>query len=840
MDIKKKCLGFMNNINGYIKKNSTFILYTALRLITTGMSFLVNIIIVRKLSIDDYGLYSITIMLLGFATTFGFSWSSSAILYFGSKEKAEDGCINKTFWSRNAILAVSFIIVSIIILVFKHKINAYASQNIVYRLLLWLGIQMVVDFLNQYYLTVQKQILACSMYLVSKIILLIGALIIAFKSPMDIINLNIFTDCLMILFILKVNKKDFKMPVFNKDYLKEILNFSLWQLFGFSGLYLTNFGDNWVIKYYLNNRELAIYNSAYKLYTAFGDLSYLIVNFYGAYIIEKLKLNRLNDLKDFYFKQRFMLWGIISALHIVIILGCFPLIKLIYGYRYIESVPMLQILLVGSILRYFTVFYIPFCNATKGYVQLQILNLVQASLNIVLDVIFVRNVGTLGAAVATATAVISVGVFEILYFEKRLIRQIYSGNINSENALFNFIIRGKGILNLIKRKEFIHKLYRLPYVKVIKNYVKKCVGKQSSAFDDVKLGYDIGIKEDLSLNAAQKVFMNWPTYIKKPYIGLVKESDIPGAYWPKYERFLKNNDIKYDYYDVHSSDFIEQARKFDVIIWRTLSNPAEQEEAASKIRILENNMGKLCLPNEHELWIYENKINEYYLCKANSLPAIKTFISNSEGEALDYIKGCEYPFVSKITTGSSSEGVDLIKSYKQAKRLCEKVFNNGKSNSWPYIKQKNYVYFQEFIPDAKFDLRVIIVGNNYFGYYRYVPKNDFRVLGGKDERFGSIPEETMKLAKEVKNSFKKCRLIAVDFLFDNRSNQYRILETSIFPGVDFPSETIVNGKIGRYVYRNGSFTFVEGKVWIQELALREVMMEWIEREKALARNKAAH
>lgn len=390
-------------------------------------------------------------------------------------------------------------------------------------------------------------------------------------------------------------------------------------------------------------------------------------------------------------------------------------------------------------------------------------------------------------------------------------------------------------MNPIRKKELINKLYRLPYVKTVKDYIKKAIGKKSSAFDSIELEYDIGIKEDLSIDAADKVLIDWPSYIKKPYVGLVRECEISGAYWPIYERFLKNNDIKYDYYDVHSSNFIEKARKFDVILWRTLSNPAEQEEAASKIKILENNLGKLCVPNQHELWIYENKINEYYLCKVNSLPTIKTFISNSKEETYEYIKKCEYPFVSKITIGSGSEGVVLIKNYKQAKKLCTKIFHNGKNICWPYLKQKDYVYFQEFIPDAKYDLRVMIVGDNYFGYYRYVPKDDFRASGGKVQRYGNIPEDAMKLAREVKKGFKKCRLIAVDFLMDKKSNKYLVLETSIFPGIDFPCETIVNGKIGRYVYKNGVFTFAPGKVWQQELQLKEVMVEWIDKEKVLMR-----
>lgn len=382
-------------------------------------------------------------------------------------------------------------------------------------------------------------------------------------------------------------------------------------------------------------------------------------------------------------------------------------------------------------------------------------------------------------------------------------------------------------MNKIKKKYIKNKLAKIPYVMRIYKFVKCKMVKHKTSYDKLELDFDIGSDEDLSIDSANKVIMNWPKNIKKPYVGLVKECDNPTAYWTKYERFLKNNNINYDFYDVYRSDFIEKAKNIDVVIWRTSSDPASQEQARSKIWILEKGLNKICLPSYDEIWFYEDKINQYYLGQINELPMIKTFISNSKDETLEYIKNCKYPIVSKLTNGSGSQGVKLIKNYKKAKAVCSKIFENGLGTYWSYIKQKDYVYFQEFISDAKYDLRIIIVGNSYFGYYREVPQDDFRASGSGIEIYKSIPEEAMLLAKKLKDSFPKNRILAVDLLKDKRDDQFYIIETSIFYRIDFPSETIVDGRLGRYVYDKGEFKFEKGKYWTQELALVEVMNEWI-------------
>lgn len=369
----------------------------------------------------------------------------------------------------------------------------------------------------------------------------------------------------------------------------------------------------------------------------------------------------------------------------------------------------------------------------------------------------------------------------------------------------------------------------MPFIRRLYGFIKYIWIEYLGSYDIFKHKHDPGIDEERSLHGAEKIIVEWPKNIAKPYVGLVKEKDSPTAYWPKYERFLINNDIPYGFFDIHRSDFIERAKSFDIILWRTLSNPAEQEEASSKVWILEKQLKKLCVPSYDELWFYESKVNQYYLCRANGLPIVNTFVSNSREETLEYIKSCRYPIVSKITTGSGGQGVRLINGRKTAEKLSIKAFGDGLRTYWGYIRQKNYVYYQDYLPNTGCDLRIIIVGNSYFGYRRLVSEDDFRAQNNDNMDYASpIPEAALILAKRIKDSFPPSRILAVDMLKCKHDGNYYFIEASIFYQIDYPSEMTVGGKRGRYVFTQGKFVFQPGKFWTQELALQEVMREWME------------
>jgi len=134
------------------------------------------------------------------------------------------------------------------------------------------------------------------------------------------------------------------------------------------------------------------------------------------------------------------------------------------------------------------------------------------------------------------------------------------------------------------------------------------------------------------INVANEVHIS-PAF-KSLRIGLVKDSedDFDGyfsrrAYWPKYERFLRNNNLTWSFYDIHRSDWQKGAEKYDVIIWHPRSSPDFQSEAESKYYFLDKYLKKICYPSYDELWSYENKVRSYYLYTHFGLPSVPTFIT---------------------------------------------------------------------------------------------------------------------------------------------------------------------------------------------------------------------
>lgn len=355
----------------------------------------------------------------------------------------------------------------------------------------------------------------------------------------------------------------------------------------------------------------------------------------------------------------------------------------------------------------------------------------------------------------------------------------------------------------------------------LQKYLLKLRTKQGYLIPDNKMQEFLDVAENVLLENKAKY--------NELKVGVVKDgTNFPGltemrAYFPKYERFLRANDINYEYYDILNDNWQEEAKKFDVIIWHTNSDPATQCIAGNKFYVLDKLMGKKCLPSFDELWSYEDKINMHYLYEHYELPGIPTFVSHSKEDTLHYLKKAKFPIVSKLVTGSGSEGVEKFDSESKATNFVNKVFSyKGARTCYPFQRQKDYVLFQEFIDDATYDLRIIVIGNKLLGYYRYPNEGDFRASGSGKYAKKGIAVEALDLAFKVKELFT-ATCLATDLLYSAKEQKYYIIESSIFIGVDSASQLEIDGVAGYYERVNeGEYIFNEGKYWIQELTLNEL------------------
>ena len=325
------------------------------------------------------------------------------------------------------------------------------------------------------------------------------------------------------------------------------------------------------------------------------------------------------------------------------------------------------------------------------------------------------------------------------------------------------------------------------------------------------------------LETADRVIVNKPEI----RLGIVKDENPLSLsfypYWPLFERFARNNNIHYTFINIHCSDWIDQCSGLDLIAWRPLSDPASLYEQRTKTEYIEKFLNIRCHPSFRELWTYEDKLRLYYHLGRYNLPIIPTFISFDEAESNASLVKMDFPLVSKSYVGSSSMAVKLLKSRHEARRFIRSVFSVGLDTSFPYFRQKGYVYFQKFIPDASFDLRIIMVGKKIFGYYRFTPKNDFRASGaGLVEKTG-FPVEAVLLALKVKEVLPST-IIAVDLLKSESENKYYVIEASINIDIETPMQLTVDGIPGYYEMHEGSLVFYPGKYWLQELTLEEMIV----------------
>jgi len=306
-------------------------------------------------------------------------------------------------------------------------------------------------------------------------------------------------------------------------------------------------------------------------------------------------------------------------------------------------------------------------------------------------------------------------------------------------------------------------------------------------------------------------------------VGILKP--FRGTYRPMldvYEKILKHNNIEYVYLYINDPEFWEEVRTLDLFLAK-ISQEDDDLNLANQIWPVISQVLKInCYPNLATLWHYHDKVKQYYLLKNNGFPVADCNIFWDREKAMQWATQTKYPVVFKLKGGAGSSNVTLVRSKKTAIALIKRAFGKGihpyyydlggklkaynynfkkyakylmlpyynklirktnaKSN---YIRQKNYVYFQKYMPDNNYDTRVAVLGRRAWAFKRFNRPNDFRASGSNhyDTRRNQIDMNMVKLAFEI--SFKLgFQSMAYDFVYDEKK-QPVILEISYTYG-DYP------------------------------------------------------
>ena len=329
-------------------------------------------------------------------------------------------------------------------------------------------------------------------------------------------------------------------------------------------------------------------------------------------------------------------------------------------------------------------------------------------------------------------------------------------------------------------------------------------------------------------------------------IGIHRESHRKSAvYQDKYIRILEYNEIPYVLLDANQHDFWERVGMLSHFIYRWEHYEDEKQLARKIMPVMERQYKIACFPDQATAWHYDDKISQYYLMRAAGFPFTQCWVFWSREAALKWIKEAELPLVAKLKGGAGSKNVQLLESRGKAVKIIRRMFGRGRYPSSidrnklspvreimhaggnilrllrgealrdTWILEKNYVLFQRYLPENRFDTRVTVIGSRAFAFRRMVRANDFRASGSGVIDYGvkEIDPRCISLAFRVSRAMN-FQTMAYDFIFNIQGEpefceySYTFLDHAVY---DCPG------------YWDESMNWHEGHFWPQYFQLVDLL-----------------
>ena len=276
-------------------------------------------------------------------------------------------------------------------------------------------------------------------------------------------------------------------------------------------------------------------------------------------------------------------------------------------------------------------------------------------------------------------------------------------------------------------------------------------------------------------------------------------------YW---KRYCEEHDIDYKLVNAYDTDIIRQLDDCEAFMWHHNHTVHKDRLFAKSLLFSLETAGKKVFPNFYTGWHFDDKVGQKYLFESVGAPIVNSYVFYDFQEAKKWIRQTEFPKVFKIRSGSGSANVFLVKNQKNALKLAKKNIKRGISTynkmgdiretlrryklkqtsifnvlksfirlfvstqfSKQHGRETGYAYFQDFIPDNAYDIRVVVIGNKAFSIRRIVRENDFRASGSGMIQYAKnmLDERCVKISFDVTRKIRS-QCAAYDYVFDKQNN----------------------------------------------------------------------
>lgn len=285
--------------------------------------------------------------------------------------------------------------------------------------------------------------------------------------------------------------------------------------------------------------------------------------------------------------------------------------------------------------------------------------------------------------------------------------------------------------------------------------------------------------------------------------------------------YCEKNEIDFKLVNPYANDIVAQVSDCNAFMWHFHHGDYRDMQFAKSLILSLETKGIRCFPDSHTCWHFDDKVAQMYLLESVDAPMVPSYVFYSKEEALEWADTTTFPKVFKLKGGAGSSNVMLARTKAEAIRLIKKSFGKGfRQYRWQekfieewrrytlgmstfhdvlrtlyyafkkfptdfdhyHGKEIGYAYFQDFIPDNPYDIRVCVVGGKAFAVKRMTRKNDFRASGSGKSVFdkGQIDERCVIIAFDAAEKLQ-AQSVSFDFLFDGSNNPLLVEISYGFP-----------------------------------------------------------
>lgn len=287
-----------------------------------------------------------------------------------------------------------------------------------------------------------------------------------------------------------------------------------------------------------------------------------------------------------------------------------------------------------------------------------------------------------------------------------------------------------------------------------------------------------------------------------------------GSFSDRWIAYCEQNNIDYKIVNAFDSDIIQQVAGCDAFLWHHHHGQYKDALTAKRILFALEHAGVNVFPNFNTGWHFDDKVAQKYLLEAIGAPTVPSYVFYDKKDAMEWAKKTSYPKVFKLKGGAGATNVKLVRTQHEALKLINKAFGKGfpqfdrlnnlkerynkyKSGqdgllsvakgagrlviptkfSQQQSPEKGYAYFQDFIPNDGFDIRVVVInGEKAAAEKRFIRENDFRASGSGKFSYEDINCEVIKESFKIANKLN-LQSVALDFVI-NKNVKPLVIEIS--------------------------------------------------------------